>query len=255
MDWNLAIDMNLEALKRVLAALVAMAGFGGVFSVGSPLPDASRRPLHAGDVASARPTLPRQLHRALLRLLRPAEAAARRLIIAAARGIAVAPPTPALRKAKPKPPPRAQKRASAFLLFDPLGNPLHRRRTSAARSVPRIWAPGCRDPIPVPQRRPPLPNDPVDTARLGLRLAALGRVLDDLPHAARRFARWRARAANAWGAQEKNAGRRHRRWPLKPGLPPGARRPGSRRPVHEIDEILGATHGLAFWAMAHPDTS
>ena len=28
MDWNLAIERNTEALKRILAALVAMAGLG-----------------------------------------------------------------------------------------------------------------------------------------------------------------------------------------------------------------------------------
>jgi hypothetical protein len=67
MDWNAAIERNREALKRVLAMLVAMAELAGV-----------------------RPTLPRHLHRAVLRLLRPAEAAARRLVIVAARGMVVA---------------------------------------------------------------------------------------------------------------------------------------------------------------------
>jgi hypothetical protein len=61
MDWNAAIEKNREALKRVLTMLVAMAGLAG----GA--------------------TLPRHLHRAVLRLLRPAEAAARRLVIVAAR--------------------------------------------------------------------------------------------------------------------------------------------------------------------------
>ena len=47
------------------------------------------------------PTLPRRLHRAILRLLRPAESAVRRLIVIAARGLVV-PPSPQ-RPAKPKP--------------------------------------------------------------------------------------------------------------------------------------------------------
>src|SRR5690606_22259884 len=47
------------------------------------------------------PTLPRHLRLAILRLLRPTEAAARRLIIAAARGLVV--PLPPPRKPKPKP--------------------------------------------------------------------------------------------------------------------------------------------------------
>ena len=32
MDWNLAIEKNREALKRILAALVAMAELGGQFT-------------------------------------------------------------------------------------------------------------------------------------------------------------------------------------------------------------------------------
>jgi hypothetical protein len=78
MDWNAAIEKNREALKRVLAMLVAMAGL--------------RAPA---------PTLPRHLYRAVLGLLRPAEAAARRLIIVMARGLVVA--LPPLRPRKPKP--------------------------------------------------------------------------------------------------------------------------------------------------------
>ncbi|WP_394891253.1 hypothetical protein ACG873_08100 [Mesorhizobium sp. AaZ16] len=71
MDWNAAIEKHREALKRILAALVAIAGFAGADS-------ALRACGHA--------TLPRHLHRTALRLLRPAESAARRLVIALARG-------------------------------------------------------------------------------------------------------------------------------------------------------------------------
>ena len=79
MDWNAAIEKNREALKRILAVLVAMAGLadGG-----------------AG-------TLLRHLHRAVLRLLRPAEAATRRLVIVAARGVVVTLPPSRQRRAKP----------------------------------------------------------------------------------------------------------------------------------------------------------
>ena len=81
MDWNAAIEKNREALKRILAALVAMAGLAGGGS-----------------------TLPRHLHRAVLRLLRPAESAVRRLVIVAARGLVVTlpPQRPRWRRAKPK---------------------------------------------------------------------------------------------------------------------------------------------------------
>ena len=85
MDWNLAIEKNHWALKRIVAMLVATAG---IASLTSPLAgeDGSARRGEAealaepGEKAPA-PTLPRHLHRAILRLLRPAESAVRRLII------------------------------------------------------------------------------------------------------------------------------------------------------------------------------
>jgi hypothetical protein len=261
MDWNTAIEKNREALKSVLAMLVAMAG-GGAF-------------------------LPRHLHRAVLRLLRPAEAAARRLVIVAARGLAatpqarkeetVRPPAPP-RPHKPKPtstilrngvgsgivmPPQASlartaPRSLALPLFDPLPGWGGRVRP-VARGVPRISVPGYSVPFPIPA--PPSPNDPIDARRLLLRLEALGRVLDDLQAEARRFARRRCRVAAgaqnrelrvAAGAQNKKthgAGRFRRVWPLRPGRPPG----WCRNPKHEVHEILNVTHGLAIWALE--DTS
>ncbi len=68
MGGSVAIEMNREALTRIVASLVAMAG--------------------------GRPVVTRHVWRAILSLLRPAESAARRLIIAAARGIVVPPPKP-----------------------------------------------------------------------------------------------------------------------------------------------------------------
>jgi hypothetical protein len=87
MDGSGAIERNRLALTRIVASLVAMAGLA----------------IDPDIAAEGRPrnTLPRHLWIAILRLLRPAEAAARRLIIAAARGIVVPPPTP--RKPTPKP--------------------------------------------------------------------------------------------------------------------------------------------------------
>jgi hypothetical protein len=251
MDWNAAIEKNREALKCILAALVAMAGLANGRSG----------------------TLPRHLHRAVLRLLRPAEAATRRLVIAAARGIVVAPPRPC----QPEPgqpisgkaaalaggvvPPGA--RAIALPLFDTLRLPSLRRPASCG--VPRISVPGFSAPFSLPP--PPSPDDPVDAARLGRRLAALASALDDLPAHARRFARWRAvrdaisaqdRNRDAAGAQTgESRGLPHRRsrprrlWPLRPGRPPGWR----RRPGHEVHKVLDAAHGLAFWALERPDTS
>ncbi len=246
MDWNAAIEKNREALKRVLAMLVAMAGLGGEGA-----------------------TLPRHLHRAVLRLLRPAEAAARRLIIVAALRRQVVTPPPRHLLGQVSPSSSALHRLS-LPLFDALSR-RGSRHGPVTRSVPRICIPGLTERFPDP--RPPSPDDPIDARRLALRFQALGRVLDDLPREARRFARWRASrdAANAQirqgldaagvqipgtlygaGTQNKKTHRPFRRfWPLRPGRPPG----WCRRPSHEVHEVLNVAHGLAIWAMERPDTS
>jgi hypothetical protein len=223
MDWNLAIERNREALKRIVAGLVAMAGF---VSFTSPLAgeDASPRRGEAEALAEAvkgcfppTPTLPRHLHRAILRLLRPAESAVRRLVIVMARGLVVALPAPRLRKAKPGPtilcngvgtgilmPPGSRAsgirgggpiaRPPSLPLLDPLKRPF-RTRWPVANGVPRISFPGVTAPSPVALRRPPASDDLLDATRVVLRLRALGVALDDLPRQARRFARWRAAPA------------------------------------------------------------
>jgi len=159
---KIAIVRNHEALKRILAGLVAMAGWT---AAGGTLLRASC------DVERAA-NLPRHLHLAILRLLRPAEAATRRLVIVLARGIVVT--LPPLRPAKPKPgpvllkngkgtgivntgisihrlglanvlQPIVQKRAAsptrppAFPLLDPLRNPFPRRpRRKPGTAVPSV---------------------------------------------------------------------------------------------------------------------
>jgi hypothetical protein len=212
MDWNAAIEKNSEALKRILAMLVAMAGLAGFTS---PLAgeDGSARRGKAEALAepgegfsgSRRPTLPRHLHRAVLRLLRPAEAAARRLIIVAARGLVVSPQParqhePATRPnpGRVVPAPSESPRVPALPLLDTLPR-WGRRARPVATGVPRISVPGFSQPFRV---RLLSPDDPVDAARLALRLKALASALDDLPGQARRFARWRIRRGAA-GAQNK----------------------------------------------------
>ncbi|MDQ6435632.1 hypothetical protein RB623_16360 [Mesorhizobium sp. LHD-90] len=199
MERSPAIDKNWEALKRLLAMLVGMAEMGdGV-------------------------TLPRHLHRAILKLLRPAESAARRLIIAAARGLVVTLLPVRPRKPKPKSVEpilrslgiavtmsnadfaraEAAKKAAALRaarprvlnlsLLDPLKNPfrIHRRHVPA-RTMPRISGLDFGAQLrPLPS--PPSPDDPVNASRLALRLEALAAALDDLPGQANRFARWKAR--------------------------------------------------------------
>jgi hypothetical protein len=80
-NWSAVIEGNHGALKRILAEIVAMAA-----PTGSP--------------GTGGPTLPRHLHSAILRVLRPAEAAARRLIVVMARGIVVTLPPFRLRMPK-----------------------------------------------------------------------------------------------------------------------------------------------------------
>lgn len=273
MDWQAAIDKHRDALRRVLSALVAMAGLGD----GHPPLACRPSPPQGGSLAGI--TLPRHRHRAMLRVLRPAEAAVRRLIIVAARGLVVPPPAP--RPRRPKPAPTILRRpggtgvflsvrrtagdtaprALALPLLDP-----PRRRPRPARPVqsvvPRISVPGAVTPFPVPERRPPSRYDKIDATRLFLRLAALATALDDIAGQARRFARWRCRIA---GAQQENAAaqsparkdthRNRRVWPLRTGRPPGQSRAERHRPSHEIQTILTDVHGLAFWALEAPDTS
>ncbi|WP_207771013.1 hypothetical protein [Kumtagia ephedrae] len=154
MDWDAAIEKNREALKRILAMLVAMAGLEleelrGQFTFfrqkgggGSGLARAEKSKLSPALTPALDPalTLPRRLHRAILRLLRPAEAAVRRLIVVAARGLVVALPPP---RQKPQPKfrpgagpvrmparPKIRARSTSLPLLDPL-KPWSRRRATS----------------------------------------------------------------------------------------------------------------------------
>jgi hypothetical protein len=307
MDWNAAIERNREALKRIVAALAAMAGLAIGQSPplwGKPAPDlirgcpagqrgVSRATAHHPRL-SASPTsppqgkrsaaviLPRHLHRAVLRLLRPAEAAARRLVIVAARGLVVELPKPRPRKAMHAPigpvlrslgiavvmssadlvraaadrraavrRAAARPRSLSLPLFDSLpripslskGRVV--RRTVPPHAAPRILFFDGAAPHRLPP--PPSPQDPIDAQRLTLRLAALARALDDLPGQAKRFARWKMR---------RERGPVRRISPLRPGRPPGQRSArSSRRPAHEVHDVLGDLHYFAFEALQRPDTS
>jgi hypothetical protein len=280
MDGNMAIERNLEALKRILAMLVGMAemGAGGQFTSFSQKGAAARNEAQAGKSnLSPAFTLPRCLYHAILMLLRPAEAAARRLIIAAAHGIVVALPPP--RKPKPKPEmgrgprafmpvmpkkrPKPALRSLSLPLLDPLNNPFRVcRRYVPAHAAPRILSLGFDSPY-RPPPPPPSPDDLIDAGHLGQRLAALAAALDDLPGQANRFARWKARhdAARARAEEGRQAGRPLRVSPLRRGRPPGGRLwrydPTATHPrrIREIDEILAHAHALAVYALECRDTS
>ncbi len=77
MDWDLAIKRNSEVLAGIVETLFAMLGL-------------------VGEATVAR--LPWPTYRAVLRVLRPAESALRRLIVVAARGLVV---KPAVSRPKP----------------------------------------------------------------------------------------------------------------------------------------------------------
>ena len=227
MDWARAIERNSEALKDIVAALFAMLGLAGA------------------DMAAR---IPQTLHRAVLRLLRPAESAMRRLIVIAARGLVV--------KAAPSRPMPAGpiigkggNSRPSFQLFDPRKNFAGSHRRAFARIAPRIHIFGNDPRVAAMWSTPRPPDDPVPppdglvgAVRLSRRLQALKLALDDLPREARRLARWRLRREKAPSLKFKS--------PLRPGHPPGYR----RKPVHEVDEVLIECHGLA-WDAMKPDTS
>ena len=228
MDWNRAIKRNSEALSGIIEALFVLLGLVGEATV-------SR--------------IPPSLHSAVLRVLRPAESAVRRLIVIAARGIVV-------KLAASRPMPAGTiiakgggKSSPSFQLFDPRKNFKGPRRRAFKRMEPRIhfFGPDPRVaalfPAPRPVVEPPPPPDGlVGAQRLSRRLHALKLALDDLPRQARRLVRWQ---------QRRKAAPSHKFLsPLRPGHPPGYR----RKSVHEVDEVLIACHGLA-WEAMKPDTS
>lgn len=255
-DWDLVIARNRLGLAAIVAALVAMAGWAG-----PPPPGAA--------------TLPRRLRLLILRILRPAESAVRRLILIAARGLAAeAPPARPGKTAGVKPalavwqgrampvariaalvaagiaspyalPPRPPARAMTFSLFDPpkrFGRPPGR----AALSAPRIvFLDRPLRPLPPPVS----PDGPVNAHRLALRLWAIEAALGDIVGEARRLAMALARGAAERALDPDGLAKRRHRSPRRPGRPPGWR----KRPVHDVDHILADCDHFA--REAWPDTS
>ena len=236
-DWPLAIARNRDALLRIVAVLFIYAGLdeGGAEEV------------------------PRRVWRRIVRLLRPAEAAARRLIVIAARGIEVPPPNPRAENAS-APVMRATGAVTVLENVD-LGLARAGRTEPAARPgkpAPAIPAFPLADPPrrfdvrdwdglrPFPKDGFTLadPDEEVSARALCRRLQALKRALDDIDGHARRLARRRARRAAGLH------GPRHRPF-LRLGLPPGHR----KRPENEADDLLRECHALACRAVKPPNTS
>jgi hypothetical protein len=231
MDQTAAIERHRDALLLIVASLYTLIGLaeGGIIE-----------------------RLSSSLHHKVLILLRPAEAAVRRLIIAAAQGLVVK-----ARGSRPFPKGRviAGKRQGrlSFPLFDPPPPRDRRRRSGANRVVPRIRSleigfgplipPFLRPAPPQPEPEPePERKDGVNAVPLSRRLAAIMRALKDLPAQARRYARLKAKLEAAQPLK--------RRAILRRGPPPSL----DRNSTHEVHEILRDCHWLAHTALK-PNTS
>ncbi len=226
MDWTLAITRNGEALLRMLAVLFAAAGWS------DERPD-----------QSATATLPRHLRSKILRLLKTAEAALRRLIVVVALYERFKARARAGHGTFPAAIPQGGSggRMPGFALFDPRLDLGLREGPRLTRGNPRIWMPG--DDYPVFETKPLiLPDDPVCAARLYRRMQALRYALDDLPKQARRLVRWQAKREEMRAQTGKFIA------PLRPGRPPGYRVRGK----HPVDDILKNCHALALYALHDP---
>jgi hypothetical protein len=230
MDWKMVIERNSERLFTVVATLVSMVR------------------VHGGGMAAF---LPRDIYSAALILLKPAESAVRRLIIIAARGLAV---KLRLGAARPFPAGLALNkdagRVPAFCLIDPLKRFAPEDfewGKSRAQTFPRISVPGLFDPV-FPQQQLPT-DDMIAAAALGRRVQALRFALDNLPREARRLARWKAKreVARQSGLKPKPG----RLSPFRPGYAPGYH----RTKPQEVDDILSECHHFAREAWDAPDTS
>ena len=193
----------------------------------------------------------KSLHRFILRRLRTAESAARRLILAAARDIVVeykprrpastGPKVPRKSTGEPR---QKRKRRPLFILFDPLkrfGRRFKRKRRAPEPRIHVFAGPDPRipeflrspAPAPVVEEKVIIDDGMVSAAHLVRRLIAVMDAVQDIPRHAMRLALWQARPKEE---------RRPERWsPLRPGRPPGFR----QRPIHEVDEILKECHWLA----------
>ncbi|MBZ0260863.1 MAG: hypothetical protein K8F90_09705 [Hyphomicrobiales bacterium] len=228
MDWDLAIKRNSKALKAIIEVLFALLGLDG------------------GDAAQR---IPRSLHSAVLRVLRPAESAVRRLIVVAARNVVVklAPSRPTVEGRKIV---RGSGNSTpSFQLFDPVKRAKPIRAMKFRRVQPRIRVIGYDPrvvalfPKPAPVVVPPPPPDGLASAtRLHRRLQALKIALDDLPRQAKRLVRWQLRRRASPDFKSTT--------PLRSCRPPGYR----RKPIHEVDEVLVNCDWLA-WEAMKPDTS
>ena len=230
MDIPAAIDLNKALLARIIAGLFTLLG---------------------GGAGPARISV--ELHRRIVRVLRPAESAVRRLIVVFARitGVKAPPPQPQA-QSRSVPPGVASKgegkKRQSFPLFDPRQRFWRQRPAKKApAALPRIISltdEGLRR-LRESLNAPPVAEKKVqDISPLNLlrRLEAVAGALNDLPHQARRLVRALAR--------RQSVPKLKFRTPLRPGRPPGNR----QKPRLEVDHVLRDCDWLARNALP-PDTS
>jgi hypothetical protein len=258
-DFPLAIERNREALLRVVVTLFGMLGLvDGVI---------------LGRVSKARSN-------ATLRILRLAESAVRRLIVAAARGM-VAKPRPSKPFPKGTKIPKgtgASNRTPAFKLSDthePWMPPPSRRKKK--NPGPRITVLGGLDPTgpallahqqamfrrdnphlfkteTEPKSKPERPpgDGTVDGARLQRRLRAIMAALQNIPRQAQRLANWKARRET-----QIDAGKLVHTSPLRDPIWSRPKEPSSHRDFstprdplrREAENLLDECDWLAWQAM------
>jgi hypothetical protein len=213
MDWKRAIEINTDALIRIVAGLVSLLAVQGE-------------------------RLPLPVYQFIARVLHPAESAMRRLIVIAARGLVV--PLPPSRP-MPKGLVIARKgvRPGVFPLFDTRKHFSDVDEDDAPTITgPRIRNVGEADPRSLFLAKFAKPQTgaitEAETLRIRSRVKILKRALDTLPQQAKRLARWRARREASTTPKITS--------PLRPGPPPGHR----KRPRDEIDFVLRECHGLAW---------
>lgn len=221
-DWTRAIEINQAALARIIAALVAVIeGQGG-----------------SGWISLA-------MHRAVSRILNPAESAVRRLIVIAARKLVVPPVTDAVKPSRPWPeglvivPSPARTRRRAFPLFEPVryAAPPDAKPADATTRWPAIHV--IEDDPRIPLFRAAMqgsqpairsPGELISIRNISDRLAAASFAIAHIPREAKRLLRALARDTHEF-----------RRLVLRPGPPPS----GRKKPIEEVDYVLKECHGLA----------
>lgn len=215
MDFSLALRLNRDDLLRVVVGLCALVGLVAV-----------------GPMVRC---LPRGLRLKVFMALRPAEAAARRLIAVEAQGMSA--PAYEKRAAPSGSIPRGAGtgRVPAFPLIDPRRRLDQKPRRRGTGAPPRMFFFDGTDPV-IEEEIKASPDDPMNVQRLFARLRALRDAVENPRKHARRLARLLARRARD--------PRRRLIGPLRPGRPPGHR----DKPRHPVDAILKECHALALLA-------